>query len=254
MKYVTMLLLTIFTVLVIVFGQTYWSNQIEQTVAMENEKKQAEPKKEVKPSSSFEGVENQELKSALEKGVSKHKKANVLIAGSKALGNQDIGLGKTLSQEIKEEFEDGVTVSHIEFAGTSTQLIEEGLISDYQETEPDVLILEALTLADNGNVEVEDNHDNIATIIQELKSVNEDLYVILMPTHPIPNATIYPKQVDALKEYAVEEKITYIDHWEAWPDYTNEAELMEYLKEDKSAPNEKGIEVWSKEVLKLFGI
>ena len=134
------------------------------------------------------------------------------------------------------------------------QLKEEGLISDYQDTKPDVLILEALTLADNGNVEVEDNHDNISTIIQELQSINEDLYVILMPTHPIPNATIYPKQVDALKEYAAENDYTYIDHWEAWPDYTNEAELMEYLNEDKSAPNEKGIEIWSKEVLKLFGI
>ncbi|QFK72937.1 SGNH/GDSL hydrolase family protein [Pradoshia sp. D12] len=254
MKYVTIFFLTIFTVLVIVFGQSYWSNQIEQTVAMENEKKQAEPKKEENPSSQFEIVENEELKSALEKGVSNHKKANILIAGSKALGDQDSGLGKTISQEIKDEFEDSVKVSYIEFAGTSTELIEEGLISDYQETKPDVLILETLTLADNGNVEVEDNHDNISTIIEELQSINEDLYVILMPTHPIPNATIYPKQVDALKEYAAENDYTYIDHWEAWPDYTNEAELMEYLNEDKSAPNEKGIEIWSKEVLKLFGI
>ncbi|WP_187393472.1 hypothetical protein [Bacillus sp. E214] len=45
MKSITMLLLTIFTVLVLVFGQNYWSSQIAKTVAMENEKEQAEPKK-----------------------------------------------------------------------------------------------------------------------------------------------------------------------------------------------------------------
>ncbi|OCA84595.1 SGNH/GDSL hydrolase family protein [Bacillus sp. FJAT-27986] len=251
MKYITMLLLTIFTVLVLVFGQTYWSNQIEQTVATENEKEQAEPKKEEKTSSPFENVKEDDLKSALEKAISKHEKANILIAGSKALGDQKSGLGLTISQELQRSFESDVTVSFIDFNGTSTQLIEEGLISNYQDAKPDVLILEALTLADNGNVEVEDNHDNISTIIEELQSINEDLSVILMPTHPIPNGPIYSTQVDALKEFAAEEHYTYIDHWQAWPD---EAELMDYLKSDKSAPNEKGIEIWSKEVLILFGI
>ncbi|OCA84615.1 SGNH/GDSL hydrolase family protein [Bacillus sp. FJAT-27986] len=258
MKYITTLLLPLFTIVVLVFGQTSWNNQIEETVAMESKKKQTGEKKEMNTEKStgslYKNVKNQELKSALEKGISKHEKANVLIAGSKALGDQDDGLGETISQELQEEFEEGIAVSHIEFNGTSTELIETGLISDYQDANPDVLILEAFTLADNGVVEVEENHENIATIIQELKSINENLFAILMPPHPIPNAIIYPTQVDALKEYAAENNITYIDHWTEWPDYMNEAELMEYLKEDKSAPNEQGIQIWSKEVYELFGI
>ncbi|WP_148630460.1 hypothetical protein [Bacillus sp. E214] len=148
-------------------------------------------KKEEKTSSPFENVKEDDLKSALEKAISKHEKANILITGSKALGDQKSGLGLTISQELQRSFESDVTVSFIDFNGTSTQLIEEGLISNYQDAKPDVLILEALTLTDNGKVVVEDNHENLSTIIQELKSINEDLYVVLMPSHPIPNGPIY---------------------------------------------------------------
>ena len=257
MKYVTVVLLTLLTIVVLVFGQTHWSSQISQTTATENtetKKEHTKSKEEQKTSVSFDHVQDTELKNALEKAIEDHDQANILISGSTALGDQESGLGITISQELQKSFKENVAVSYIGFEGTSTELIEENLISDYQETKPDILILENMTLADNsgGYASVMANLENISTIIQELKNQNEDLYVILMPPHPIPNATNYPKQVEAAKEYAAENNLTYIDHWQSWP--TDDTELKEYLIEGSSAPNEKGIELWSKEVLKLFGI
>ena len=102
MKYVTMVLLTVLTIFVLVFGQTYWNKQIKQTVAMEEQgqESQTKVKKKAQRSSSFETIQDSELKSTLEKAVSEHEKANILIAGSKALGDQEDGVGMTISQKL----------------------------------------------------------------------------------------------------------------------------------------------------------
>ena len=45
-----------------------------------------------------------------------------------------------------------------------------------------------------------------------------------------------------MRQFAGEEQLDYIDHWPIWP--ATDEELVDYLAENKSAPNEAGHQLW----------
>ena len=50
----------------------------------------------------------------------------------------------------------------------------------------------------------------------------------IQPPHPLYQATYYPVQVEALAQYAEDNDIPYLNHWEAWPDQDSK-EIKDYL-------------------------
>ena len=65
------------------------------------------------------------------------------------------------------------------------------------------------------------------------------------------HSVIYPTQVDALKKYAEQQQITYLDHWSAWPN-SSDPKLMDYLTAKRDAPSQKGIKIWSNYIVKFL--
>ncbi|VEF49602.1 EPSX protein [Bacillus freudenreichii] len=184
-----------------------------------------------------------EAQDTFKKAVAEGKPYKIAFVGSESIGKKDGGWSVMLEDALGDAYGDTVEVSIFEYAERSDEFTTNGHAEEVAEFEPDFVLFEPFTLNDNGNVEVEDNHENIKTFISAVKEANKNAIVVLQPPHPIHGAMFYPEQVGQLKDFANAEGIEYLDHWSVWPDQSNE-ELRAYLQDKQSAPNEKGHEVW----------
>lgn len=180
-----------------------------------------------------------QAKEGLEKAMEEGRAYKVAVVGSGSLGEENGGWSVMLRDALGEAFGDHVEVGIFEYDERSDEFISNSRHNEVAEFEPDFVLFEPFTLMDNGNVEVEDNHENIQTFVD---AVGEAV-VVLQPPHPIHDATFYPAQVNDLKTFAEDADLVYLDHWPEWPDVEDE-ELRSYLQEDQGAPNEKGHELW----------
>ncbi len=254
MKYVGTLLLCLLCIGVLVIGQMHWSNKIEQvstiTAATTNEKAPA------KKNDPFSKVADHELKETLQLAAweNENGSAQILIAGSDSLGTDKEGTAALLSERLKEAYGDKVTVQHLEYKGNSVDFLANDMVKDYMDAEPDVFIYEPLLLNSNGiSSAVKATPEMIDEVLEKLEAENEYMYTILTSPSPIYGATYYLREVESLKGYAEEHDITYVDHWNAWPDDQSQ-EILDYLNIEQSAPNDKGAEIWADEILTLFGL
>lgn len=252
MKYIGTMALLVLCIGVLIAGQMHWTNKIEQasTVkATSTEKKSSSNEK-----LPFQEVQDVELKETMELAAWNHGSARILIAGSDSIGTEEEGLAEQVSKRLEKAYGDAVKVKHLQYDGNSIDFLAENKVEDYVDFKPDVFLYEPLLLNSNG---IEDavmtTNDMIDTVLEALQAENEDLYTILTPPNPIYGATYYPREVDDLKEYAEKQDITYVDHWNAWPDHQS-VEVKNYLNDAQSAPNEEGVKIWADEILKSFGL
>ena len=245
--------LTVLTILacavVLVLGNLYWKDQIANAVGdrpKESEKavpkqvKQIPQNKEEKGPDLLSLTKNWPEDAAIvyEEKAEAGAAFSILLAGSEADGWME-GTKKALTETYGET----VTVDTKSFEMTSAQFIQEG--NEKELAGADLVVLEPLTLKDNGIIEVNDRFEHIKTMIKAIEDDNLRTGIILQPSYPIHGGIYYPQEVDKLKSFAEENGIAFISHWSEWPDYTTEA-LNEYV--DKNGPNEKGYELWSKAV------
>ena len=137
-----------------------------------------------------------------------------------------------------------MTVSTFSYDLTSIAYINEEKITEVMEEQPDLILFEPFTLKDNGKVGIDDSLENTSAVIASVKESLPQTEVILQPPHPLYNANFYPKQVEELQQFAEDNGITYLNHWEAWPDKNSE-EIKEYISEDSSQPSSKGHQLWA---------
>ena len=119
------------------------------------------------------------------------------------------------------------------------------------EEQPDLVLFEPFTLKDNGVVAIDDSLENTSAVIAKIKESLPDTSDPAPPPHPLYHATYYPKQVEALQQFAEDNDIPYLNHWEAWPDQNSE-EIKEYISEDSSQPSVKGHQVWADYLIDYF--
>lgn len=182
------------------------------------------------------------------KAMDEKRTYKILLVGSEALGDEQSGWAASTKEQLITAYgKEYMDVEILTFNVNSLGFIEEEGPSKIASTQADMILFEPFTLMDNGQVAIENSLDNIQQMIDGTLEAKPDTVFVLMPPHPIYNAVYYPKQVEALKSYAEENKIPYLDHWDAWPDYQTE-EIKEYLTSDNSQPSEQGHEVWSKYV------
>ena len=160
------------------------------------------------------------------------------------VGSQSVCDEESWAEQLKSEFEsvfDGtIDVELFEFDGlTTTELIDNGYhnVIDFK---PNLVLFETLTLNDNSSGAAAQSSDQITQFIESFP----DATMILQPSHPIYNATVYPTQVDDQETYVSEQGYTYLNHWDSWPDYMTE-EILEYVVQpNQSTPTSKGHDVW----------
>ncbi|MEB1810186.1 MAG: SGNH/GDSL hydrolase family protein [Bacillaceae bacterium] len=122
------------------------------------------------------------------------------------------------------------------------QLIETNAHYQAASFQPDVMIVEPLLLNDNGIVKIDDTIQNINILLDTVKESSPEVFILLQPPNPIFQATVYLEQVNYLKEFALTNRYEYLDHWEAWPEVTDE-QLQRVLT--GIYPNTIGHELWA---------
>jgi hypothetical protein len=175
-----------------------------------------------------------------------HEKFKIAFVGSQDLGVTSNGWSIKLKNEMLARFGDDILdVQIFEYDDiTSLHFYQEKKFKEVGNSKADLVLLEPFILNDNGKVSLSDNHDIILKTIAYAQTQNSQTSFILQPSHPIYKATIYPEQVKKLKEFAKEQHIMYLDHWQVWPESSDES-IKKYLLDDQSAPNDKGSILWA---------
>lgn len=247
----------------LVSGYVYWKDKtnssVETTekqvpVVSDTEKKNnKEEKKEPADPALLSLTENwpKQAQETFAKALEDGRSYKLAIVGSAALGQEDNGWSELLKEELVHTYgEDNLEVTIFEYPVRSDQFIAEGYDEEVAKFKPDLVLFEPFALNDNGNIETEDNHDNIMSFISTVEKENEDAVIILQPPHPVVS-TIYPGQIEELKEFAEEQDLVYLDHWSVWPD-TDDDELYDFVLDPASAPNEKGHQLWFEYLKEYF--
>jgi hypothetical protein len=172
---------------------------------------------------------------------------SILFVGSTALqwGNQ-------VSQSLLESYGSArITTEFHTYDLTSNDFLAENKQLELAAKKAQLIVIEPFLLNDNGEVPIDDTLDNITNIMEDIKAENPDTTFILQPSHPIYLPKLYSTQVLALKDYAVANHITYLDHWTAWP-ATDNIEINNFLNKGQNVPNEHGTQVWAQFLVDYF--
>ncbi|WP_409295953.1 SGNH/GDSL hydrolase family protein [Peribacillus sp. SCS-26] len=247
--FITLILL--FTVAVVFYGNIHWNNKISSA----NERKAAAPaaaeKEERAASPLTASIPVKEIRNIFQNAEKQNKDVKIVFLGSQALGSGENSWPELAGRELKEKFTNVSykTLAYPDF--TYKQYHASDKVQELIAEKADIVIFEPFSLNNNGELSTETVFSGIQKTIKTAKEAKKNTLFILQPTHPIPNATIYPDQVDELKSFAKTEGYLYLDHWTNWPDYGT-SEIDDYLTEDNSAPSDKGHKIWADSVLSMF--
>ncbi|MGJ9383777.1 SGNH/GDSL hydrolase family protein [Salipaludibacillus sp. CF4.18] len=283
MKKIIFISVIVLSLSAIIFGRLYYSNKLEDISASAHEQlgatKSELSESNVSAGSDEDGTEESNIdnehmadlekltegllpsvKSKIfEKGL-ENEEIELVIFGSKA--NEDsLNLDVVPWPELLESHlnsgysQDLFAVNNQAFGElTSNEIIEAGYHTDVAELDADIVILESFNWSDNNAspiVPVEDTVSNLQTMVNVLKEENSEVIVFVQPPQPAHGAIYYPVHVETISEYAEENEIQYIDHWEAWPSKDDD-DLLGFMEEGESMPNQQGHDLWMKYIASYF--
>ncbi|WP_428909820.1 SGNH/GDSL hydrolase family protein [Niallia sp. Krafla_26] len=237
---------------ILVAGQLHWNNKTTVSVASEkvsNEETTTTATEEIAEVSienllSYTSNWPTESVETFEELISSGKPFHLAFLGSNTQGNSTEPWSELVKEALKETYGEQIIVSTFSYDLTSTQFVNEDKLSEIIGVQPHMVIFEPFTLKDNGEVTTEDSLKNTASVIEDLQESLPNTVVILQPSHPLYNVTYYPKEVEALADFAAENGIPYLSHWEAWPDPASE-EMKEYITANPSEPTAQGHQLWA---------
>ncbi|MCP3739697.1 SGNH/GDSL hydrolase family protein [Rossellomorea sp. BNER] len=257
-------LLTIICIGSIVYGYLHWTDKIGSPTRSVSKVIEADPSDNEKKIDSstpspltLEEIQDKvsNLPSSVQgtfiSSYKENQPVSILFVGSASMGTSESGWGALLREKLQEVYgQEFVKIELLPYIGTSEDFVSELDSMEVASKPYDIVLFEPFTLTDNGVYLVEENHENIMSVLETFEEVNPDVKLILQPPQPIFGADIYPRQVEDLAKFAEENSIPYVDHWTSWPDGEDEA-LKEYLDEE-SNPNEAGAEVWAEALIGYF--
>ena len=262
MKNFLTILLGIFCIAVLLAGHSYWNKKIaeaasstitqtlqpETAVAGQNDEKDVNRGTLLNYTKNWPDDAAKRFKTALDAG----RPFKILFVGSPAIGSDTKGVYPLVKDKLVETFgANHIDVARISSKSTSSEFVAADKQADIAAKKPDMVIFEPFILTNNGLVLIENTLKDITTIINDLQKKDPGVSFILQPSYPLYNAAIYPTQVDALKKYAEQHQITYLNHWTAWPN-SRDPKLKDYLTAKQDAPSQKGINVWSNYIVKFL--
>ncbi|MFS0821561.1 SGNH/GDSL hydrolase family protein [Bacillus sp. 1P02SD] len=255
MKKILVIVVVILSFAVIIVGKMHWNNKIEASartaqaekpdVQIKNATEEyQEDKKKVANVEKYSKNLPKDIQTKLIAAVQNGKPVNLVIAGSSSTPEDPSGWPTLLKKELENTYgEDLLNITIKEISDkTSTQVLQEELYQEIISLSPDILLLEPFILYDNSKIiSIDVRLENIHQILEAIKAEFADLSVILQPANPLHNAKHYPKEVERLEAFAAENNFTYLNHWEAWPDYQSD-KIVEYLNE--GLPSQRGHKLW----------
>lgn len=255
MKAAILSILSIVLVVVLIIGNIHWNiredsplSPIHDTPVSQEKSSNPESYFSLDYYMGFAKSWPEQAQQVLEAKLSDKKVFHILLVGSDAIGDEKLGLLTPLKEALASKYDQYVTIERIVYDGTTSDYVSDEAYEALIDKKPDMVIFEPFLLHDNNVVNISTTLTNINKVIKKTKESLPDVTFVLMPAHPLYDASLYPMQVSDLEKYAEAEEIPYWNHWEAWPDRKDE-KVQDYYKEldgDKSIANEQGFEVWSK--------
>ncbi len=248
MKYFLTAIWTLVCVGVLAYGHIHWNQQTavqavesELEPVVEKVSNDVSNEKYIKLANKWPQAAKKQFKLALEE----EKPFKILFVGSPAA-----------------EWENAVTQNLIEYYGseriitakqiydvTTENFLSKNKQADLIAEKAQLVVIEPFLLIDNGVIAIDATLSNLTEMIKAVKAENPDTTFILQPSNPIYQPKIYATQIEALKGYAKENNLTYLDHWTAWP-ATDDPKIKDYLVENE--PNDKGNQVWAQFLVEFF--
>ncbi|WP_078409165.1 SGNH/GDSL hydrolase family protein [Priestia abyssalis] len=241
--------------IVLVMGQQHWKEKLsahanneeaDETAQMGEEKQEKDIGMYTKGLPSF-------LAETIHQAADTKKPIRFVVVESGSEAPAEVSWADKLGQNLENTY--GKEMFHVQiqsYPGQTTADLDAGKVTEkLSALQPDIILLEAPMIYDNGLVGIYNTFSHLTNIIEQLKKEHPKLILMLQPPNPIYGAEVYPREVAELKNFAQEKGIYYIDHWQAWP-AVNSPDLLKYLKEDRRFPNEKGHELWAKTIARTF--
>ena len=239
-------------IVTIVAGKMYWDHQMSAEASSKSTSSSSASKA---ASGNWEDyAENlpKSVKEKLKKAEASGKPMKLLIVGSQATSTDEKAWPKTLEETLNHTYGSLIETSVLEYKDETTlDFVRNQDYKDIIKEKPDVLLFEPFLLNDNGVVGITNTLDNLAVIMSHITEADKDLVTILQPSQPIYNATNYPKEAEALGEFAKNNGYEYVNHWSAWPDYKSE-KILDYLVEKQRVPTAKGNKAWASYLEEYF--
>ena len=253
---------------VIIAGNIHWNQKIsaqaEQIVQRDTSviveqpvEIEPEPTKEKTPQQTEQEKKEQELAAytqnlppELQRKITEAsmngKSLNLVIYGSESSSTEKGAWPDLLNQHLTKTYGEKLFNLNILSEGnkTTVEVIRTNSFEKVNDLKPDIIIFEPFMISDNSRkISMKNRIGYIQKIMDTWKKKNEQVTILLQPSNPIYSATYFPTQVEEIKNFAKKNNITYIDHWENWPDEKNN-KLKEYVT-SKNLPNENGNKTWA---------
>lgn len=252
-------------------GKLYWNkkvanatgqtSEVTQTKAevkdsgAKKEEKKEEKKQDTKSSFNEAYAKNlpDAVKEKLKKAAEDKKAVNLVIVGDEASSSEKGAWAAKLTSNLETAYGKGLwNVTVKEYKGESTEeLIANKRDKEIAKENPDVILFEPPFITDNGKTGNGNSVASTQKFVQALSTSAKGATIMIQPSNPVYGAKNYPKAIEALKQFAMQNNYTYIDHWAAWPDASTKA-ILPYLKEEFGFPTAKGHEVWAQYVTDYF--
>ena len=195
-----------------------------------------------------------ELRTKITEASMNGKSLNLVIYGSESSSTEKGAWPDLLNQQLIKTYGEKLFNLKILSEGdkTTVEVIKTNSYEKVNELKPDIIIFEPFMISDNsGKISMKNRIGYIQRIVNSWKEKNEQVTVLIQPSNPIYSATYFPKQVEEIKNFAKQNNITYIDHWENWPDEKNQ-KIKEYLT-TSNLPNKLGHKTWAEYLAQYFG-
>ncbi|MCF6410076.1 SGNH/GDSL hydrolase family protein [Pseudalkalibacillus salsuginis] len=251
-----------FCIGIIVFGHFHWKTKINSKPEMQSVQagsiyegeQETIHKEELIDHNKLTSNLSDEIREKVINAVENEVPVHMAVIGSDAQSKGENPWPILVQEKLNEEYGEGVfKLTPYSFGEeTSIRVHSSDRYAEIIEEHPDIVLLEPFILNDNrGRIAVKDTKTAILLMKSKLLERNEEAVLILQPPHPIYQSNSYDNQVVEIREFAEENDILFLNHWENWPG-TSDVTIKEYVLSDDSAPNDKGNKVWAEFISDYF--
>ncbi|MDQ1000323.1 lysophospholipase L1-like esterase [Neobacillus niacini] len=247
MKYFLTAVWAIICIGILAYGHIHWNQQTAVKAVVEPDLNQETSETDYADYLALAANWPEEAKQQFKLALEEEKPYKILFVGSAAMEWE-----KSVTQSLSENFgSDRVITAKHTYNLSSKDIVAENKQVELAAEQGQLVVIEPFLFNDNGKLKIDVTLSNLTKIIEDIKAANPNSTLILQPSYPIYLPKYYSTQVEALKEYATANNMTYLDHWAAWP-ATDNPEIKNFLNEDQSAPNEQGYQVWGQFLTDYF--
>ncbi|MBM7702261.1 SGNH/GDSL hydrolase family protein [Metabacillus iocasae] len=178
----------------------------------------------------------------IEQAIQANKPLSFVIAGPHAT-TEEGSWAVMVKQFIEETYGKEVFTVHIHSltGETSANILAKSALSTLEQYEPDVVLYEPPTLLDNGLIGIHNTVKNTNEMMQQLKQLPSAPALLVQPSQPLAQASVYPNEVTLVKEVIDQHGVYYVDHWKTWP----EGEALSAYVSVEGVLSEKGHAQWA---------